>query len=199
VAAVGTFARMQHVVIDPPAAVLAERARLGLDVFDEVWNGEYHMVPSPTNEHQRMELMLAMAIHPVADDAGLEVRCELNLLPADAVGFEDFRVPDLVVFHPSVGAEEGVRGPASLVVEIRSPGDESFEKLPFFDRIGVGEVLIIDRDTKAVRRWARVAGDPLVEVAPAADGQHRLACLPLALRTEDEILVVDAAGTEHRI
>lgn len=190
---------MQHVVIDPPAAVLAERARLGLDVFDEVWNGEYHMVPTPTNEHQRLGARLLIAAYPVAEAAGLEVRYEFNLLPADAVGFEDFRVPDLVVFHPSVGAEEGVRGPASLVVEIRSPGDESFEKLPFFDRIGVGEVLIIDRDTKAVRRWARVAGGPLAEVAPAADGEHRLACLPLALRTEGEILVVDAAGTEHRI
>lgn len=198
-ALVGTFRPMQHVVIDPPAAVLAERARLGLDVFDEVWNGEYHMVPSPTNEHQRMELLLAMAVHPVAVAAGLEVRCEFNLLPADAVGFEDVRVPDLVVFHPSVGAEEGVRGPASLVVEIRSPGDESFEKLPFFDRIGVGEVLIIDRDTKAVRRWAREGDGPLAEVAPAADGQHRLVCLPLALRTEGEVLVVDAAGAEHRI
>jgi Uma2 family endonuclease len=108
-------------------------------------------------------------------------------------------VPDLVVFHPSVGAEEGVRGPASLVVEIRSPGDESFEKLPFFDRIGVGEVLIIDRDTKDVRRWAREAGGPLREVALGADGQHHLTCLPLALRTEGEVLVVDAAGTEHRI
>jgi Uma2 family endonuclease len=197
---------MQHVVIDPPAAVLAERARLGLDVFDEVWNGEYHMVPFPTNEHQRMELLLARAIHPVARAAGLEVRCELNLLPADAVGIEDVRVPDLVVFHPAVGEEEGVRGPASLVVEIRSPGDESFEKLPFFDRIGVGEVLIIDRDTKVVRRWARETGvgaggerGPLVEVVPGAGGAHRLTCLPLALRTEGEVLVVDATGTEHRI
>jgi Uma2 family endonuclease len=197
---------MQHVVIDPPAAVLAERARLGLDVFDEVWNGEYHMVPSPTNEHQRLGGRLYVAFCLVADDVGLEVRYEFNLLPADAVGFEDFRVPDLVVFHPSVGAEEGVRGAASLVVEIRSPGDESFEKLPFFDRIGVGEVLIIDRDTKAVRRWARgrggggaAGGAGLVEVAPSADGLHRLACLPVTLCTEGEVLVADAAGVEHRI
>jgi hypothetical protein len=85
------------------------------------------------------------------------------------------------------------------VVEIRSPGDESFEKLPFFDRIGVGEVLIIDRDTKVVRRWARKADGPLAEVAPDAAGAHRLACLPLALRTDGEVLVVDADGTEHRI
>jgi Uma2 family endonuclease len=190
---------MQHVVIDPPAAVLAERARLGLDVFDEVWNGEYHLVPSPTNERQRLGGRLLIVFHPVAEAAGLEVRYESNLLPADAVGFEDFRVPDLVVFHPSVGAEEGVRGAASLVVEIRSPGDESFEKLPFFDRIGVGEVLIIDRDAKVVRRWARETSGPLMEATSDPHGVHHLACLPLALRTDGGVLVVDAAGNEHRI
>jgi Uma2 family endonuclease len=190
---------MDTVLVDPPADVIAERARLGLDVFDEVWDGEYHMVPTPTNEHQRMGARLLIALYPVAGSVGLEVRYELNLLPSDAVGFEDFRVPDLVVFHPSVGAEEGVRGAAELVVEIRSPGDESLAKLPFFDRIGVGEVLIIDRDTKAVRRWARQVGGVLAEMASSEDGEHRLICLPVALRTEGGVLVVTADGTDHRI
>jgi Uma2 family endonuclease len=190
---------MDAVLVDPPVDVIAKRVRLGLDVFDEVWAGEYHMVPTPTNEHQRMGLLLAIALHPLAASVGLEVRYELNLLAADAIGFEDFRVPDLVVFHPSVGAAEGVRGAASLVIEIRSPGDESFDKLPFFDRIGVGEVLIIDRDTKAVRRWARHPAAGLVESGPGPDGEHRLACLPVALRTEGDVLVVTADRTEHRI
>jgi len=35
-----------------------------------------------------------------------------------------------------------------LVVEIRSPGDESYEKLPFHAGLGVPEVWIIHRDTK---------------------------------------------------
>ena len=33
-------------------------------------------------------------------------------------------------------------------IEIRSPGDESYEKLSFFADLGVREVLVIDRDTK---------------------------------------------------
>ena len=35
-----------------------------------------------------------------------------------------------------------------MVVEIRSPGDESYEKLPFHAGLGVPEVWIIHRDTK---------------------------------------------------
>ena len=35
-----------------------------------------------------------------------------------------------------------------MVVETRSPGDESYEKLPFYAALGVPEVWIIERDTK---------------------------------------------------
>jgi Uma2 family endonuclease len=34
------------------------------------------------------------------------------------------------------------------VVEIRSPDDEAYEKLPFYARLGVPEVWIVDRDAK---------------------------------------------------
>ena len=49
------------------------------------------------------------------------------------------------------------------MIEIRSPGDETFEKQPFWERVGVAEVVVIDRDDKSVRRWARSAADVLVE------------------------------------
>jgi Uma2 family endonuclease len=39
-------------------------------------------------------------------------------------------------------------GAPTDVVEIRSPGDEAFEKLPFYAQLGVPEVWIIDRDSK---------------------------------------------------
>jgi hypothetical protein len=38
-------------MLDVPAALLAERQRLGLDLFDEMWEGELHMVPPPSAEH----------------------------------------------------------------------------------------------------------------------------------------------------
>ena len=39
-------------------------------------------------------------------------------------------------------------GAPTVVVEIRSPGDETMEKLPFYAKLGVPEVWIIDRDTR---------------------------------------------------
>lgn len=40
-----------------------------------------------------------------------------------------------------------------LAVEIRSPGDESVDKLRFYERVGLLELVMIDRDTKEVRHW----------------------------------------------
>jgi Uma2 family endonuclease len=189
---------MDLVVIDPPADLIAERQRLGLDVFDEVWDGEYHMVPGPSGEHQRIGGELFVALHPIVRSAGLLLRYEFNLIPPDEPGWRDFRVPDLVVCRDDVYAERGAIGPASLVVEIRSPGDESFRKLPFYERLGVGEVLIIERDTKAVRRWANGLGG-LVETSSDVDGRHTLDCLPVSIWTERESLIVLADGVRTEI
>ncbi|MCU1372562.1 MAG: hypothetical protein JWO77_3756 [Ilumatobacteraceae bacterium] len=189
---------MDVVVIDPPADLIAERQRLGLDKHDEVWDGDYHMVPAGSGEHQRTILQLAMAWHPLLDAAGLDLRHEWNLIPVGEPGWNDFRVPDLVVFPPEVYEDRGAVGPAALVVEIRSPGDESFQKLPFFERLDVGEVLIVDRDTKAVRRWVN-GTDGLLESAGDGEGRHVLACLPVEIWNEGETLVVLADGVRCEI
>jgi Uma2 family endonuclease len=44
---------------------------------------------------------------------------------------------------------EYIVGPPLVGVEFRSPGDESYEKLPFYASLGVPEVWIIDRDAKS--------------------------------------------------
>lgn len=36
-----------------PEELLAERARTGVDVHDEVWEGVLHMAPPPSSGHQR--------------------------------------------------------------------------------------------------------------------------------------------------
>ncbi|CAN5769836.1 hypothetical protein BH24ACT5_BH24ACT5_16730 [soil metagenome] len=35
--------------------LLARRHDLGLDMFDEVWNGDYHMNPSPNARHGHVQ------------------------------------------------------------------------------------------------------------------------------------------------
>ncbi len=77
--------------------------------------------------------------------------------------FTSFRVPDQAAFRPEHRSERGIEGRAELVIEVRSPGDETCQKLPFYERVGVQEILVIDRDTKALRQWIR-SGDQLVGV-----------------------------------
>jgi Uma2 family endonuclease len=189
---------MDAVIIGVPADLIAERQRLGLDRRDEVWDGEYHMVPPAALEHQRVVAYLLVALVPVAEAVGLCAIHEVGLIPPDEPGWHDFRVPDLVAFSPEVAEERGVVGAASLVVEIRSPGDESFEKLPFYERLGVGEVLIIDRDTKIVRRWVSDQ-DGLVESGGDGAGRHALGCLPVELWNEGGTLVVLADGVRSEV
>ena len=69
--------------------------------------------------------------------------------------------------HERLLAGDGTRGGGpDAVIEIRSPDDETYDKLPFFAGLGVREVIVIDRDTKqpeilrlAGERYATVQGD----------------------------------------
>ena len=62
----------------------------------------------------------------------------------------------------------------------------------------MGEVLIIDRDTKVVRRWVNGPGG-LLESAGDGSGRHALGCLPVELWDEGETLVVLAGGVRTDI
>lgn len=186
-------------LVEVPESMLAERRRLGHDRFDEMWEGELHLVPPPSNEHQRIELELSFALRRVVAHTALELRLEIGLFDPSVVGTSSYRVPDVAVFAPRLGSERGIEGAATLVVEISSPGDESLEKVAFYSRVGVGELLIIDRDTKAVRRWSAATGDGLVEVPAGSLGWHHLDALPVGVRDEDAQLLVDDGEQIYRI
>jgi Uma2 family endonuclease len=175
---------------DVPEDLLAERRMRGLDRYDEVWNGVLHMNPSPVRRHGEVAVVLFRALDSAAANTDLAVLWEQNLIPLHEPGWNDYRIPDLIVFGPDAAAERGVQGAPALVVEIRSPGDDSYRKLPFYEEIGAGEVLIIDRDTAEVRRWSN-GPDGLVERS-STDGVHHLACLPVTVRTVGGELVADA-------
>lgn len=179
-------------LIEMPPEVLAERERLGLDGRDEVWNGILHMNPPPSNEHSRVQHELFLCLHPLVRQAGLEVRMELGLFnPAYPTPF-DFRVPDLTVFRPEISTRRGADGAAEMAIEVRSPGDDSFKKLPHYDAMGIGEVVIAHRDSTWVRHWTRVDGR-LVESEPA-DGRHRLQCVPVVIWSDGARLFTEVAG-----
>ena len=64
---------------------------------------------------------------------------------------KNYRIPDLVLLLPqsfAIDRNEYFEGAPDVVVEIRSPDDETYEKLPFYRDLGVPEVWVIDRDTR---------------------------------------------------
>lgn len=131
------------VLEDPPPremqALLERRKRSGLHRLDEVWDGVLHMVPAPSGEHAYLAQQLAVLLDGPARAAGLvPAMHEVNVGSSE----EDFRIPDgalhreipRTVWFPTL----------PLVVEIASPGDESWQKLPFYAAHGVEEVLIVE-------------------------------------------------------
>jgi Uma2 family endonuclease len=181
-----------------PADMLAERHALGLDKRDEVWEGGYHMVPPSSNDHQGIGARLLVAMAPHAAAAGLEIRYEVGLTDPEVADWSDFRVPDLVLFRSEHGSSRAVEGRGELVVEIRSPNDDSLKKLGFYGRVGVAEMVLIERDTRHIRRWVNT-GATLVETAPDSDGWHHLAAIPFRLRGRDATLEAGPGDAPSRL
>lgn len=142
---------MRAVMVDVPAAMLAERRRTGADLFDEMWDGVLHMVPAPSTGHQRLNSELMMVLGPLAESRGLVPLVEANLFHAD----DDYRVPDQLYARPDQLSDRGAEQAAVLVVEILSPGDESYDKLDWYAAGGVDEVLVVDPTTRRAEVFAR--------------------------------------------
>ena len=132
--------------------LLERRHRLGQDLLDEVWEGVYHMNPSPHGRHADVQQQLAEILGPLARAAGLRARVgNFNLGESD-----DYRVPDGGLFAP--GPLEVFFRTVALAIEIVSPGDESWAKLGFYAAHLVSEVLIVDPDARSVQ-WLGLGAD----------------------------------------
>jgi Uma2 family endonuclease len=145
------------VVGSPPPELeilLARRRRAGADRLDEVWEGVYHVVPSPSGEHADIAQQLAEPLGPLARAAGfVPTMHEFNVGESK----HDFRVPDGGLHR---GRPHGTwHATAALVVEIASPGDESWAKLPFYASHRVDEVLIVDPTERSVALLALADGE----------------------------------------
>lgn len=112
------------------------------------------MVPPPEIPHNTIHRDLFVVLYRIATRLGLDARFECGLFNPRVKGDKDFRVPDLVVVSPHVLSKRGVEGKATLVVEVLSPGDESRVKLPFYAKVGVREVWLVDPTTHAIEVFA---------------------------------------------
>lgn len=138
----------------PPPEVeawLVRRRKLGQDRYDEVWEGDYHVAPGPSMEHAIVDSQVARLLWPRADQAGLVASTAFNLGRHD-----DYRVPDGGMHRSRLSGAFVVT--AAMVVEIVSPGDETYAKLDFYARHAVEEVLVADPQLRLVRIWQLRAG-----------------------------------------
>ncbi len=139
---------MRTLVLDPSVAgideLLERRRRLGQDRHDEVWDGVLHVSPYASGRHADIQIQVATIMRPLAMKVGLWATADFNF----GAGPQSFRVPDgglhrerpLDLYMPT----------AVLVLEVVSPHDESWEKLPFYAASGVDEVLIVDPRQRTV-------------------------------------------------
>ncbi len=120
------------------------------------------MSPLPSNEHQRLVLRLSRILGELIDDAGLGlVFPGVNLTALDASWEQDFREPDVAVFlNDTKAINRGThwQGAADFLVEIISPGERTREKIPFYSRLGVVELLVIDREPWSLELYRQQDG-----------------------------------------
>ena len=127
-----------------------------------MWEGVLHMVPAPLSPHQYLLAELLVACNPAAKALALVGSINSALYRPGAED-TDYRQPDLVYCTRERWRRRGVEGRAELVVEVRSPGDESYEKVPFYKEMGCQEILIIDRDTLRLELWVHGEEQPPAE------------------------------------
>jgi Uma2 family endonuclease len=159
------------------------------------------MAPAPNDEHRRIVDELIELVRPLLRQTGRGVlRSGINVFD-EAANQESYRVPDLtfVAAHrTALMAADGIRGGGpDAVIEVRSPGAESYDKLPFCARIGTGEVIIIDRDRKVAEVF-RLGDGEYHAVGPDAEGWIISEALGLRLRgAEGRRLEIEDLAPPH--
>jgi hypothetical protein len=161
---------MATIVRDPEPVELQQlrerRERLGLDRRDEVWEGVLHMNPPPSHGHERLLVLLIRLLGPCADAAGLEMTGGVGIGEKN-----NFRVPDLALHRPGAAAQW--HPTVALALEIVSPGDQTWDKLPFYAAHDVDEYVIVDPPERRVEwlalregEYRRAERSSLIELGP---------------------------------
>ena len=178
---------MNALMLDVRSDFLKERRRLGADRWDEMWDGVLHMPPAPIIEHQDFEYDLEawFRTHWAAHTVGRRVHHDINVAPRGGWP-KNYRIPDIVLLDADCPAKNRgayLEGPPTVTIEIHSPGDEAYEKLPYYAKLGVPEVWIIHRDSRAVEIYG-LEGEEYESLKPAADGWLHSAAVGVQLRTK---------------
>lgn len=150
-----------------------------------MWEGVLHMTPAPSVEHQRILDELLEFLRPrLRESRRGALVSGINVFATDI----DYRIPDLTFISSERGHvlhEDGVRGGGpDAVIEIRSPEDETYEKLPFYASVGIREVIVCHRDTKEPEIF-HLTGSQYVILQRDTGGWLRSDVLGIAFRRVD--------------
>jgi Uma2 family endonuclease len=142
---------MAIVSLDPGELkrLIRQRRDSGGDLWDEVWDGVYVMPPLADNEHQRLGLEFAIDIRNVLEpDDRIQLFAGCNISDQPKRWRRNYRCPDVAVFLPGNPAEDRGShwfGGPDFAAEILSRFDRSREKFGFYAKVGVRELLLVDR------------------------------------------------------
>jgi Uma2 family endonuclease len=179
---------MRAVVVHVREEELADRRAKGLDRWDEVWEGVLHMTPAPSLEHQRILDAMIEFLRPRLRDTGRGMLVSGINVFREAGPTPDYRIPDLTFVaagREHILRHDGVHGEGpDAVIEIRSPEDETYEKLPFYAALRVREVVVCHRDSKEPELF-RLAGAHFVAVQRDAGGWLGSGALHVRFRRVD--------------
>jgi Uma2 family endonuclease len=187
---------MYAVVRQVPEQWLEERARLGHDRWDEIWDGVLHMAPPPSFGHQSLGTDLLIFLGPRLAQLRIRMLYETGLFRPGGARL-DYRVPDLsfipVDAPPGLVTARGIEGAATAVLELLSPEDETYDKLPFYASLGVREVIVIDPASRRAEVY-RLAGTAYVAVSADDRGRLHAATIDVRFATVAGKLSVDCDG-----
>jgi Uma2 family endonuclease len=180
-------AAMATMILDPLVEneVLTQRAASDGERFDEVWEGVYVRSPLPDNEHQEIASRLNTAIqNSVGWSSDIKILPGVNVSNRRRSWKSNYRCPDVAAFAANTKARncgtDWYGGP-DFAVEITSPHDRSREKLEFYGKVGVIELLLIDRKKWKLELY-RLSGEELeLEGTSSVKDSKRLACRVLGV------------------
>ncbi len=142
---------MTTLITDPSLErrVRDERRMTGADGHDEIWDGVYVVMPLANTEHQDVLTGLLTVLAVNIDWTGLgKVYPGVNVSDQEFDWENNVRVPDVAVVLPGGLARDcdtHYFGGPDFLAEIVTPFDLSRDKPPFYAKVGVRELLLIDR------------------------------------------------------
>ena len=181
-----------------------QRKVLGIDRYDEVWDGVYIMAASPNHEHQKLVGWLSHVLYGIVAARELgDVLPGINVSDRVEDWVHNYRIPDVAVLLKDSKAENHGTfwyGGPDFAVEIVSPNDRSREKLDFYAKVGTRELLIIDRDPWQLElyrlRGAKLDSVCTVSLASENKIQSEVVALELGFIREGEDTRIQATDTE---